>query len=94
MMKTPCHFLKLSPSDLVSNSKCDAMPSHIPASQSSKVVVRTTSVLRDLGAFVTFKTCSVFGRSEMERDVQRKEEETKTVAVGVNPTQAISRFNS
>jgi hypothetical protein len=49
-------------SDLISNTRNVTlyMPSHIPTSQASKVVIRATDVLRDLGAFVTIKKHAPF----------------------------------
>ena len=51
------------------------MPSHIPTSQSSKVVVRAADVLRDLGAFVTFKKHAPFsGEAKWNETWKRKDD--------------------
>ena len=78
--KTSMSLPQVKASDLVSNSRNVTlyMPSHIPASQSSKVVVRTTSVLRDLGAFVTFKKHAPYsGEAKWNVMYREKKEETK-----------------
>lgn len=66
-------------------------PSHIPVSQASKVVMRITDVMRELGAFVTFKNAAPYvGEAKWNEVWKNDADDDEKNGSWIEPTKSFS----